>query len=181
MNHRCRWWSLRSHQSVRNLELAARLKEFQKQEKRQEEVRARAADPQTTLRRVTAAATARTKLPSLKGARRLHLRERTGWMMATTIDQLTRNAIEMFAAGANRCCLDGGSDITRLETVCALKKRLIHPCIAPANHMWIPARGQPHETETTNQDYNHMMMNECLACCSSMRADAYATLAEITS
>jgi len=64
---------------------------------------------------------------------------------------MTRNAIEMFVAAASRCCLDEGSDTMRRETACALMRSAIHPSIALAKHMWIPARGQPHQTATTGE------------------------------
>ncbi len=148
--HLCHWQSLRLHQNALNLQLAARLKSLLPRVQCLEEAQARDADPQTTIRRVTAAATSSTKLPSLKGANhaRLQLKGRIRKRRGTTRLGPTRSPLGNFDAVANFCCLYRGSDKQRRESLCAPRTSAMHPSTAPANYVLIPAKGAPLETVT---------------------------------
>jgi hypothetical protein len=123
INHRrYHWQSLRWHQKVQNLRMAARLKSLQQRGKHQEEAQARAVDPLTTVRRVIAAAQSSRKLLSQKDAIRVRLQSKdTIQRMTATASLLqTTNPIGNFAAVANYSYLNAGSDKQRRESEYAL-------------------------------------------------------------
>ena len=147
--------SLRSHQNVRNLRLAARLKSLQQRGKHREEAQARAADLTTTARRVIAAAQSSRKLLSLIDAIhvRLQSRDTIPRMRVTANLQQTTNPIGNFAAVANYYCLNAGSDKQRRESEYAQKTGAIHPDTAPDEQVQIQAKGGRRETVTADEGY----------------------------
>jgi hypothetical protein len=141
----------------------------------------RAEDPPTTRRRVTAAATSSMKLPSPKAARWLQSQERNLGAMVTVSFQLTTIPNEEVAEAANRHYLNEGSGKEKRESACAMTTGAIHPSTERDGHRWIQARGGPLETATMNEVKESDDVHTKKTCCNSIRADAYATLADITS
>ena len=146
----CHWQSLRLHQNALNLQLAASLKSPLQRVKCLEEVQARDADLPTTIRRVTAAATSSTKLPSLKVANHARLQSKGTIRKTRGTRSLgpTRSPFGNFDVVANFCCLYGGSDKRRRESLCEPRTSVIHPSTAPADYVLIPAKDGPLETVT---------------------------------
>lgn len=140
-----------------------------------------AEDPPTMCRHATVAATSSRKLLSPKVAKWLQKRERNLKEMVTVSFQSTRTPNEEVAEAANRHCLKEGSGREKRDSASAVIMGAIHPSTERDMRRWIQARGGPLQTVMMNKVKEFMNFKTEPTCCNSIRADAYATLADITS